>query len=49
VEVTQPIYLLTAQEYRRLEDAVVQLAGILDHIYEKEVQEIGFDEDPPLA
>jgi hypothetical protein len=46
MEPTSPIYFLTAQDYRKLENTLVQLAGVLEHIYETAFQPL--DEEDPL-
>ncbi len=48
MEKASPIYFLTAQEYGRLENVVVQLAGILDLVYEKGFQDLEADEENPM-
>lgn len=46
MDLTSPIYFLTAQDYRKLENTLVQLADVLEHIHETGFQEL--DEEDPL-
>jgi hypothetical protein len=44
-----PIYFMTAQDYRQLEDTVAQLAGILDRAFETMALDIEPDEGSSLT
>ena len=49
MEKTLPIYFLTAHDYRRFENALAQLADILDLVYATSIQEPELEEDPLMA